>query len=109
MSVGEQATKAGMDQALTQLAVQMRNLMQQVQNEWTNVNNGAAGTPAAVLVQMGYDNTNSDAPGAQSDAAYADYVLNTMNTMAQVFFGNATQADTFNFYNALAPLMAGQS
>jgi hypothetical protein len=109
MSVGEQATKAGMDQAFTSLAVQMRNLMQQVQNEWVNVNNGAAGSASDVLVRMGYDNTNSDAPGSQSDAAYADYVLNTMNTMAQIFFGNAVQPDTFDFANALAPVMAGQA
>jgi len=109
MSVGEQATKTGFDQALTLLAVQMRNLMQQVRNEWVNVNNGAAGPASAVLVKMGYDNTNTDAPGNQSDAAYADYVLNTMNTMAQIFFGNATQPTDFNFSNALAPLMAGQA
>lgn len=109
MSVGEQATKTGMDQNLTVLAVQMRNLMQQVQNEWTNINNGAAGTAAEVLVGIGYDNTNTDAPGNQSDASYAAYVLNTMNTLAQLYFGNAVQPSTFNFYNALSPLMAGQA
>jgi hypothetical protein len=108
MTVGIQATKAAMDQNLTALAMQMRNLMQQVQNEWTNVNNGAAGTPTDVLTKMGYDNTNTDAPGGQSDASYAEYLLNNLNTMAQLFLGNATQADTFDFYNALAPLMAGQ-
>lgn len=108
MSVGIQATKAAMDQNLTSLAVQLRQLMQQVANEWTNVNNGAAGTAVEVLTAMGYDNTEATAPGGQTDAAYADYALNTMNTVAQVFFGSATQATDFDFYNALAPLMAGQ-
>jgi hypothetical protein len=108
MTVGTQANKAAMDQNLTALAMQARNLMAAIQNEWTNVNNGAAGTPVAVLTTMGYDNTNTDAPGGQSDASYADYLLNNLNTLAQLFYGNATQADRFDFYNALAPLMAGQ-
>jgi hypothetical protein len=108
MSVGIQPTKASMDNNLTQLAVTMRNLMTQVQNEWTAVNNGASGTPVQVLTAMGYNNTNSDAPGNQSDAAYADYVLNTLNTLAQVYFGNATQGTDFDFNNALALLWAGQ-
>lgn len=109
MSVGEQATKAGVDQNLTLLAVQLRGLMQQLRNEWTSFNNGAGGTPVQMLTAVGYNNANSDAPGGQSDAAYASYVLNTMNTLAEVYFGNATQATDFDFHNALAPLWAAQT
>jgi hypothetical protein len=108
MTVGVQATKAAMDQNLTSLAIQLRQLMHQIANEWTDVNNGAAGTAVQVLTAMGYDNTTDSAPGGQTDASYASYLLNTLNTMAQVYFGNATQAATYNFNNALAPLMAGQ-
>jgi len=109
MSVGNQATKGSFDQFLSTLAVTLRNSMQQIVNEWTFINNGAAGSPEEVLVGIGYDNANSDAPGNQSDAAYAAYVLNTMNTMAQVYFGDATQATEFDFNNALAPLWAAQT
>jgi hypothetical protein len=108
MTVGVQATKAAMDQNLTSLALQLRSLMQQIANEWTDVNNGATGTGVQVLAAMGYDNTTDSAPGNQTDASYASYLLNTMNTVAEVYFGNATQAETYNFNNALAPLMAGQ-
>lgn len=108
MTVGIQATKASMDQNLTQLSIQMRNLMTQIRNEWTAVNNGAAGTPVQVLTAMGYDNTTDSAPGNQTDASYASYLLNTLNTVAEVYFGQATQATDYDFDNALAPLWAGQ-
>lgn len=107
MSVGMQTNKAAFDQNLTSLAIQLRNTMQQILNEWTFVNNGAAGTGLQVLTAIGYDNTNSDAPGDQSDAAYANYVLNQLNTVAQLYYGNATQPAEFDFANALAPLSAG--
>jgi hypothetical protein len=107
MSVGEQASKAAMDQNLTSLAVQLRQLMQQIVNEWTFVNNGATGTPVQVLTSIGYNNSNSDAPGNQSDAAYASYLVNTLNTLAQVYFGRATQSTDYDFDNALAVLWAG--
>jgi len=108
MTVGAQANKAVIDQNLTNLALQLRNVMQQIQNEWTFINNGAAGDAIAVLVKQGYDNANSDAPGGQSDASYASYLLNNLNTLAGLYFGTATQADAFDFANALAPLSAGQ-
>lgn len=108
MSVGAQANKAVIDQNLTSLALQLRNVMQQIQNEWTFINNGAAGTPTQVLTALGYSNSNSDAPGAQSDASYAAYLLNNLNTLAGLYFGTATQASAFDFANALAPLSAGQ-
>jgi hypothetical protein len=108
MSVGAQASKAVLDQNLTQLALQLRSAMQQIQNEWTFVNNGAAGSPVEVLTALGYDNANSDAPGGQSDASYASYLLNNLNTMAGLYFGTATQASPFDFANALAPLSAAQ-
>jgi hypothetical protein len=108
MSVGQQATKASTDQVLSSLAVQLRNVMQQILNEWTPVNNGAAGNNVAVLTEIGYDNTEETAPGGLTDAAYASYLLNTMNTMAQLYFGGATQASAYDFNTALSTLWAGQ-
>lgn len=108
MTVGMQPTKAAFDQNLTQLALQLRSLMQQIRNEWTSVNNGADGTPVQVLTAMGYDNTTANAPGNQTDASYASYLLNTLNTVAEIYFGTATQATDYDFHNALAPLWAAQ-
>lgn len=108
MTVGIQATKASMDNNLTALAVQLRTVMTQISNEWTAVNNGAAGSPVEVLTAMGYDNTDDTSPGSQTDAAYASYLLNSLNTMAQLYFGTATQATEYDFNNALATLWAGQ-
>lgn len=107
MSVGQQATKASMDQTLTAVSVQLRQVMSTISARWTFVNNGAAGTAVEVLTAIGYDNTNTDAPGGQSDAAYAEYVLNQLNTMAEIYYGQATQPSAYDFDNALAPMWAG--
>jgi hypothetical protein len=109
MSVGQQATKAGMDQNLTMLAVQLRSVMQQIVNEWNFVNNGAQGSNVVTLAAIGYDNTDETAPGGLTDAAYASYLLNTMHTVAQVYYGQAAQPAAYDTDTALSPLTAGQT
>lgn len=107
MPVGTQPSKAAMDQTLTSMAVQLRNLAFQAESQWLYVNNGAAGTPIQVLTSIGYDNTNSNAPGNQSDAAYAAYLLTMFDTLVQIFKGQAAPP-AYNYESALAPLWAGQ-
>lgn len=107
MSVGNQPTKQNIDQQLSNLAVQARQLAQGISNLWTQVNNGAAGSAQAVLASYGYNGANADAPGNQSDAAYASYLLNTLHTLAQVYGGQATQPQEFDFDNALSYLWNG--
>jgi hypothetical protein len=96
-----------MDQTLTSLAVQLGNLSTVAERIYLLVNNGAAGTPVQVLTAIGYDNTNTDAPGNQSDAAYAAYLITMFHTLVQIYRGNATPA-AYNYETALAPLTAGQ-
>jgi tetrahydromethanopterin S-methyltransferase subunit D len=97
-----------MDQTLTAVAVQLRQIMSTVSARWTFINNGAAGTAVAVLTEIGYDNTNASAPGGLTDAAYAAYLLNQLNTMASIYYGQAAQPSTYDFNNALASLWAAQ-
>lgn len=107
MSVGTQPSKAAIDQTMTSLAVQLRNLSATAEALYLYVNNGAAGTPVQVLTGIGYDNTNTNAPGNQSDAAYAAYLLTMFHTLVQIYQGLAAPA-AYNYEGALAPLWAGQ-
>ena len=114
MSVGNQSTKASVDQTLSSVAVQLRNVMQMIDNLNTQVNGGGAGL--AYLQGIGYGNTsNPGNPGSQSDAAYAETIIGYMNTVKGVYEGTVQQggsggtgASTFDFDTALAPLWAGQ-
>src|ERR1700722_14423630 len=97
-----------MDQTLTAVAVQLRQVMSTIRARWTFVNNGAEGTAVTVLTAIGYDNSQATAPGGLTDAAYAAYLLDQLNTMAEIYLGQATQPSTYDFDNALAPLWGGQ-
>lgn len=107
MPVGSQPSKAAMDQTLTSMAVQLRNLAATAEAMYLYVNNGAAGTPVQVLTAIGYNNTNTDAPGSQSDASYASYLLTMFHTLVQIYQGLAAPP-AYNYEGALAPLWAGQ-
>lgn len=114
MAVGMQATAESMDQNLSSLAVQMRNLMQAVSNLNTSVNGQAAGL--AYMESIGYASTPNQAnPGGLSDAQYALEVLAYLNQPAGVYYGavqsggsGGTGAVQFNINNALAPVWGGQ-
>jgi len=114
MSVGGQATKAAIDQSLTDLAVSLRNLAQQARNLETMAN--ANGNPIEALIAVGYSNDpNPDNPGSISDAALAVQYLSYMSTLGGIYYGVVQQGGTggtgaveFNFDNALSPLWAGR-
>ena len=114
MAVGGQASKAGIDASLTDLAVSLRNLAQQARNLETMAN--ANGEPIEALVAVGYSNEpNPDNPGSISDAALAAQYLGYMSTLGGIYYGivqqggsNGTGATLFNFDNALSPLWAGR-
>lgn len=95
MPVGQQATVQGINNSLTDYALQMRNLMQAISN--LNMQIGQLGTQGLMNVGMG----SADAAATVSMAAI-------LNTPAAVYFGQATQATTYDFNNALCPLWAGQ-
>lgn len=95
MSVGNQPTVSGLNAELGALAVNLRNQLQQVQNlfEYLVAIGGATG-----LETIGFD------------TADANLYFNTMSylsTVAQVFYGTATQASEFDFDNAICQAYGG--
>lgn len=106
MSVGVQTSNVGIDQSLTDLAVEMRNVMAKVARLNTQVTNGVVGDALTTLEAMGYNST---------DAAKALALIGFLNSVSEVYFGTVqfggtggTGAATFNADNALSVLWAGQ-
>jgi hypothetical protein len=107
MNVGGQASSGTVDATLTSLAISMRNLMTQVSNLSTWVNGQGGGL--AMLEGLGYPSTgNAGNPGGISDAQLALNMIAYLNTVAEVYFGSATQGTQFNFNQELSQLWAGQ-
>lgn len=107
MSVGNQLTKTTVDQSITNLAVQLRNVAWGIKNLNSQIN--GAGNGLAFLESIGYSNTpNVNNPGGISDAQYALNLIGYMNTNSGVYYGSATQTTQFNFDNGLSPVWAGQ-
>jgi hypothetical protein len=95
MATGQQATIAQVNTQLTSLALQLRNLAGQIMDQHTFLNKqGHDG-----LVALGFEDAD-----ATDVLARIDY----MATIAQIYEGNATQATTFDFEDALCSLWAGQ-
>lgn len=115
MSVGNQATNTDIDNTLTNLTVNVRELMAKIVNLSTQVN--GTGQGLAYLESIGYSAAANPAnPGEQSDAAWALQVIAYLNTVAGCYYGTVRQggdgsagsATTFNFNNALAQLWQGR-
>lgn len=98
MAVGNQASEASINQALTSYSVQLREICQNILNLQQFLN-GAAGLGLAGLEALGY---------SQADAQVVLSMASYMATIAQVYDGTATQASLFNFGSALSPLWAAQ-
>jgi hypothetical protein len=95
MSVGVQATQSGVNNNLTSLAIQLRNLLRQISDQQEFV----TGLGSTGLQALGF--TSGDATSVLNFYSY-------MNTIAGVYFGTATQGTTFDFDNALSALWGGQ-
>lgn len=107
MPVGAVIGSGQIDNILSSLAVNFRNLAQQAANLSIEIN--GQGTGLAVLQSLGYSNTPNPAnPGGISDAAWALQLVNYFNTVAGVWFGTATQTPAFNYNTVSAPLWAGR-
>lgn len=110
MSVGNQLSKAYVDQLLSDNAVMLRAMAARAQNLMTMVN--AGGDLHAALVALGFDATpNPENPGGVSDADAATAYIGYMNTLAGIYYGTVQQggdggtgAEKFNFHQAFAPL-----
>ena len=107
MAVGSNIGSGQMDNILTSLSVNLRNIMRQISNLSLSVNGQASGL--AYLESIGYSGTANPAnPGGVSDATLALNMISFLNTIAGVYFGTATQATDFNFDQELSQLWAGQ-
>jgi hypothetical protein len=107
VAVGQATGSGQVDISLINLAVGMRDLMQQVVNLSTWVN--GQGNGLAYLEQLGYSSgADSENPGDVSDAQMALNFIAYLNTVAGVYYGTATQGTTFNFNNELAVLWNGR-
>lgn len=114
MSVGNQSTKASMDQQISAIATQFRNICWAMKNLGTQVNGQAAGLN--YLIGIGYSNTaNPNNPGGVSDAQYALNLINYFSTCSGVYYGTVQQGGSggtgavlFNFDNAFSPVWANE-
>jgi hypothetical protein len=96
MTVGVQLTKAAVDQLITNLSVQMRDVLTDVSDLSLNVNGQGGGL--AYLEAIGY---------TAGDAATALAAISYLNTIAGVYFGTATQDSDFDFNQTLAQYWGG--
>lgn len=94
--IGNQTSEAVINNVAGTLAVNLRNACQQILNfqAWL-VGVGAAG------LQSGYGFSATDATNLVN-------AVNYLNTVAEIFDGNASQPTNFNFDNAVSVLYGGQ-
>lgn len=94
MTVGNQASESGLNATLGQVAVNIRNDLRQALNLFEYVNSiGTAGLQA-----LGF---------SPADATAYFNTLNYLQTVAQVFFGTASQSPAFDFDNAVCEVYGG--
>lgn len=114
IGIGTQPTNASINNQLTAMALQLRDLLQQAANLSVQVN--GTGQGLAYLTSIGYGNVaNPLNPGSITDAAYALQMISYLNTLSGVYEGTIQQggtggtgATTFNFNNAFAVLWNAQ-
>jgi hypothetical protein len=95
MSVGSQPSLAGLNQALTTLALSLRNDCQAI----LNLQQYATALGLTGLEALGFSSED-----AQTFINYVSY----LNTVAEVYNGTGTQATAFDFGNAVCEVWAGQ-
>jgi hypothetical protein len=105
--VGAVIGKDQINNMLTALAVNLRDISQQIINLSLLVNGQGQGEE--YLAGIGFDDTPNPAnPGGVSDAAWALALIGYLNTVASVYFGTAAQPSAFNFNQELSQIWAGQ-
>lgn len=107
MPVGAAIGSDQVNNIMSALSVQLRDVMRQIYNLNLNVN--GQGNGLAYLQSIGFSSTaNPNNPGGVSDAQLALNMISYLNTVAGVYFGTATQTTTFNFDQQLSMLWAGR-
>lgn len=114
MPVGSAIGSDQVNNIITSLAVQLRDIMQQIHNLDLSVN--GQGTGLAYLISIGYSNAANPAnPGSVSDAALALSTIGYLSTVAGVYYGTVQQGGTggagatlFPFDKQLSQVWAGR-
>jgi hypothetical protein len=107
IGVGTQPTNATINNALTGIALQMRNVVQSAANLSKQVN--STGNALDYLVACGYGSAaNADNPGGISDAQLALNLLTNMETIVALATGNATLTTATDFTGPLSLLWNAQ-
>lgn len=107
MSVGATIGSDQVNNIITALAVNLRDVMRQIYNLNQAVNGQGAGLAYLESIGFGSD-ANPANPGDISDAQLALNVISYLTTVAGVYFGTATQGSEFNFDQQLSEVWAGQ-
>ena len=106
MPVGATVGSDQVNNIITSLAVQLRNVMQEIRNLDLSVNGQGQGL--AYLESIGFSSGPNPAnPGGESDAALAQTTISYLHTVAQVYFGAAAQSPAYNFDQQLSSVWAG--
>lgn len=118
MSVGRQTDKTNVDNQLSDLVVQLRNLATKAGYLITPMKVTGNRDIHAALVAIGFDDSPNPAnPDGQSDAQLAAYYIGLMNTLIGIYYGTVPQGGDgtanslptfYNFNEALSPLWGGQ-
>jgi len=107
MPVGATIGSSQMDNIITSLAVQLREIMQDIAD--TNLSVNGQGQGLAYLQSIGYSNVANPAnPNNKSDAQYALDMISYLNTVAAVYFGTAAQTPAYNFNQQLSAVWGGR-
>lgn len=113
MSIGNQASTVSVNNSLSNITTNLRNMMQIIENLNTFINGQDTGE--ATLANIGFSTTASSTnPGGLSDAAYALEIISYLSVISGVYYGTVqsqgsggTGAVLFDFDNAFAPMWGG--
>jgi hypothetical protein len=110
VSVGIQATVGGLNSALGNCAVGIRNDSQSIQDLWSYVVSLGANEAAQVagLEALGFGSSaNPVNPGGVSDAQWFWTAANYLYSLSQIYYGLANLPTEFNFDGGLAAVRGG--
>jgi hypothetical protein len=107
IGVGVQPTNANINNKLTALALQMRDVVQGAAYLSKQIN--STGDVAAYLAAAGYGTAeNPDNPGGVSDAALAAQLITALEQIVALSTGQATLGTATDFTSTLAILWNAQ-
>lgn len=97
MPIGYIPNMQTINQQAGMLAVTMRDLCQKIEGFQASIvaMGSDDGSRASALAALGFSLT---------DAEHMVYLSNVMNTLAQIYYGNAGQTPPYNFDNAMSAL-----